>query len=78
MPTFLLKAKRDMHASVIREKDKGKINLIPKGYVLQVPSAITGPHPKPEDVEKVLLAMGFGPSLVYGYCSAGNWEVTKL
>lgn len=67
-----------MHASVIREKDKGKINLIPKGYVLQVPSAITGPHPKPEDVEKVLLAMGFGPSLAYGYCSAGNWEVTKL
>lgn len=78
MPTYLLKAKRDMNASVIREKDKGKINLIPKGDVLQVPSAITGPQPKPEDVEKVLLAMGFGPSVAYHSCGAGNWEVTKL
>mgnify|MGYP000158722277 CR=1 FL=1 len=31
-----------MNASVIREKDKGKINKITKGYILQVPSSTTG------------------------------------
>ena len=77
MPTYLLKAKRDMNASVIREKDKGKINKITKGYILQVPSSTTG-GPAPKDVENVLLALGFGPYLAYGYCSSGNWEVTKL
>lgn len=66
-----------MNASVIREKDKGKINRITKGYVLQVPSSTTG-GPNPKDVENVLLALGFGPSLAYQCRCSGNWEVTKL
>ena len=78
MNNFILKAKRDLNGGVVREKDKGKITIIPKGYTIQVPSPTTGSSPKSEDVERVLLALGFGPSVAYSARCAGTWEVTKL
>lgn len=77
MINWLLKAKRDLNGGVVRDQDKGKITYIPKGYTIQVPSARTG-SPDPKDVEKVLLALGFGPSVAYSAKSSGNWDVTKL
>ena len=67
-----------MSGGVIREKDWGKINIIPKGYTIQVPSATTSNTPESEDVEKVLLALGFGPSVAYSARCYGNWEVIKI
>ena len=78
MNNFLLKAKRDLNGGVVRDKDKGKLTRIPKGYTIQVPSATTAPTPKSEDVERVLLALGFGPSVAHSARCAGNWDVTKL
>lgn len=78
MNNFLLRAKRDLNGGVVRDKDKGKLTRIPKGYIIQVPSATTAPTPKSEDVERVLLALGFGPSVAYSARVAGNWDVTKL
>ena len=69
--------KRDFGGGVIRMEDKGKITRIPKGYTIQVPSASTA-HPDQKDVERVLLALGFGPSVARAARSAGNWEVRKL
>lgn len=77
MINWLLKAKRDLSGGVVRPEDKGKITRIPKGYTIQVPSARTG-SPDPRDVERVLLALGFGPSVANSARSSGNWEVTKL
>ena len=76
MNNFLLRAKRDLNGGVVRDKDK--LTRIPKGYTIQVPSATTAPTPKSEDVERVLLALGFGPSVAYSARVAGNWDVTKL
>lgn len=73
---YILKAKRDLSAGVVREADKGKITRIPKGYTIQVPSS--GNMPNTQDVEKVLLALGFGPSVAYSARCSGNWEVTRL
>ena len=77
MYNYLLSAKRDLNGGVVRDKDKGKLTRIPKGYTIQVPSARTG-SPDPKDVERVLLALGFGPSVAYSAKSPGNWDVTKL
>ena len=77
MYNYLLRAKRDLNGGVVRDKDKGKLTRIPKGYTIQVPSARTG-SPDPKDVERVLLALGFGPSVAYSARCAGNWDVTKL
>lgn len=77
MSTYLLRAKRDFSANVIREKDNGKINKITKGYTIQVPSG-RSVHPAAEEIEKVLLALGIGPSLAHDIRSDGNWDITKL
>ena len=77
MINYLLKAKRDLNGGVVRSEDKNKITRIPKGYTIQVPSARTG-SPDPKDVERVLLALGFGPSVAASARCSGNWDVTKL
>lgn len=77
MINYLLKAKRDLSGGVVRQEDKNKITRIPKGYTIQVPSARTG-SPDPKDVERVLIALGFGPSVAYSAKCSGNWDITKL
>ena len=77
MINYLLKAKRDLNGGVVRSEDKNKITRIPQGYTIQVPSARTG-SPDPKDVERVLLALGFGPSVAASARCSGNWDVTKL
>ena len=77
MVNYLLKAKRDLSGGVVRSEDKNKITRIPKGYTIQVPSARTG-SPDPKDVERVLLALGFGPSVADSARCSGNWDISKL
>lgn len=77
MINWLLKAKPDLDGGVIRDNDKGKITRVPKGYTIQVSDARTE-SPDPKDVERVLLALGFGPSVAYSASCSGNWDVTKL
>ena len=72
---YLLTAKRDINAGVIRKEDQGKINKIPKGYTIQVPSRSTS-RPDIEELKQVLSAMGFGPSVILS--SNGNWDIKKI
>lgn len=72
---YQLTAKRDITAGVIRKEDQGKINKIPKGYTVQVPSRSTS-RPDIQEMKQALMAMGFGPSVILS--SNGNWEIKKL
>lgn len=72
---YLLTAKSDITAGVIRREDQGKINKIPKGYTIQVPSRCTS-RPDLQEIKQVLGAMGFGPSVAHN--SNGKWDIKKI
>lgn len=72
---YLMTAKRDITAGVIRKEDQGKINKIPKGYTIQIPSRSTS-RPDIQEIKQALSAMGFGSSVILS--SNGNWDIKKL
>ena len=49
---------------------------MPKGYELQVPSATT-PTPNAQDVEKVIIQLGFNKQ-AQSHKSPGNFKVEKI
>ena len=51
---------------------------IPKGFELQVTSALTGDRPGADEVEKALRIAGFTDMNSLSYKSPGNWEVKQL
>jgi hypothetical protein len=66
MRTFLLQAPRDF-------VDAG----IKKGYIIQVPSQVTGSSPQAYEVKEALIRAGFSGRAL-SWASPGNWIVKEL
>lgn len=73
MPTFRLTSPRDF----VGVNDRKGTHIIPKGYILQVPSRGSS-RPSADEVKSALLSQGFNESVSAGYQSPGNWKIEKM